>query len=78
MQSLVHDWRTPGNADVSSAGVERPRGADWCDRVGGLKRVAQGHSRTADGTSAFPEGARAPHPVGTGPEGPIGAIVSGG
>ena len=51
--------RPPGNADVSSAGVERrrgrrrsqggaratsgverPRGADWGDRVGGLKGVA--------------------------------------
>ena len=40
--------RPRGNADVSSAGVERPRGADWCDRIGGLRGVACGHSRDAD------------------------------
>ena len=33
----------PGNADVSSAGGDGPRGADWGDRVGGLKGVAWGH-----------------------------------
>ena len=40
--------RPRGNADVSSAGVERPRGADWCDRIGGLRGVACGHLRDAD------------------------------
>ena len=69
--------RPRGNADVSSAGVERPRGADWCDRIGGLRGVACGHLRDADEDVGVPRGARAPRPVGTGPEGPIGAIVSG-
>ena len=32
--------------------------ADWCDRVGGLRGVAWGHSREADETSAFPGRAR--------------------
>ena len=30
----------PGTPTRTSAGVERPRGADWGDRVGGLKGVA--------------------------------------
>jgi len=48
-----------GDADVSSAGVERPRGADWGDRVGDLKGVACGHSWAADGDVGVPRGARA-------------------
>jgi hypothetical protein len=37
-----------------------------------LRGVAGGHLRDADEDVGAP-GARSPHPVGTGPEGPIGA-----
>jgi hypothetical protein len=60
----------------ATSGGDGPRGADWGDRVGGLRGVAWGHSRVADEDVGVP-GARAPHPVGTGPAGPIGVIVSG-
>jgi hypothetical protein len=58
------------------SGGDGPRGADWGDRVGGLRGVACGHLRVADEDVGVPRRARAPLPVGTGPEGPIGVIVS--
>ena len=53
----------------ATSGGDGPRGADWGDRVGGLKGVAWGHLRAADVDVGVPRGARAPRPVGTGPEG---------
>jgi hypothetical protein len=53
------------------AGGDGPRGADWGDRVGGLKGVACGHLRDADEDVGVPRGAHAPYPVGTGPEAPM-------
>jgi hypothetical protein len=52
------------------------RAPDWCDRVGGLKRVAWGPIKRGRRDIGVP-GALAPHPVGTGPVRPIGVIVAG-
>jgi hypothetical protein len=59
----------------ATSGGDGPRGADWGDSCRGLRGVACGHLRDADEDVGAP-GVRAPHPVGTGPEGPIGAKVT--
>ena len=51
------------------SGGDGPRGADWGDRVGGLRGVAWGHLRDADEDVGVPRGARAM----SGGDGPRGA-----
>ena len=62
MHSFVYDWRAlPWPVGTG------PDEADWGDRVGGLRGVAWGHSRTADEDVGVP-GGRAPLPSGRGDE----------